>query len=369
MPLRATYHIAATAATIDQRAFALAVEQTIEFPYDAIDSSFIREHIVGSVASITEIAPEMFRVQIHYADEIVQPSVAQFLTVLFGNASLFPDVTLVDFDITPSLTSLFPGPQWGIAKLRQWLRISERALSCAVLKPMGLSTEELLQRLWLFLEHGIDIIKEDHGLNDFSFSPFADRVRRCQEAVQNYCERTGRQVLYCPTLNAPPALLTQQLEWCQQHGIRGALLIPAIIGFPTFAELAHRFGLLLIAHPAFTGTLQWSPASLLGKLFRLLGADIAIFPHSGGRFHWSTDTVQQITHFLRHPYYHFPAAFPAPAGGITLQMLETAFQLYGTDTIFMIGGDLFRHPSPAHAIAQFVETIHRLSDTQTAEQA
>lgn len=361
MPLFATYHITDDADRIEVRARALAVEQTIEFPPDAVDSAFIHRQIIGAVEEITPLEHRRFAIRIRYDDVIVAPSIAQFITVLFGNASLLPDVTLADFTITPSLASLFPGPRFGIPGIRQLLGISGRALTCAVLKPMGLTTDELLQRLALFVDNGIDIVKEDHGLNDFAFAPFAERVQRCQAYVEEYRSRTGRPVLYCPTLNASPTLLYRQVEFCTRLGIAGALVIPAIIGLPTFAELRQQAAMVLMAHPALSGAVRWSPASLLGKMFRLLGADISIFPYSGGRFRWDPQHLEQLTHFLRQPLFHFPPAFPAPAGGLKRTMLATAFEQYGRDTVFMIGGDLFRDPQPQRAIAQFVETIHRLS--------
>jgi len=361
MPLYATYHITDDADRIEARARALAVEQTIEFPPEAVDSEFIHHQIVGTVEEITPLEQRRFAVRIRYEDVIVAPSIAQFLTVLFGNASLLPDVTLADFTISSSLAPLFPGPRFGIPGIRKLLGVPERALTCAVLKPIGLTTEELLQRLRLFVENGIDIVKEDHGLNDFAFSPFAERVQRCQEYVQEYASRTGRSVLYCPTLNASPTVLQQQLELCHQFHVAGALVIPAVIGLPTFAALRQQSSMVLMAHPALSGAMRWSPASLLGKMFRLLGADISIFPYSGGRFQWDPQSLAQLTHFLRQPLFHFPPAFPAPAGGLKIAMLDTAFEQYGWDTIFMIGGDLFRNPQPQRAIAQFVETIHRLS--------
>ena len=42
-----------------------------------------------------------------------------------------------------------------------------------------------------------------------------------------------------------------------------------------------------MAHPALAGVARIAPALLIGKLFRLFGADLPVFPNHGGRFGYS----------------------------------------------------------------------------------
>ena len=58
---------------------------------------------------------------------------------------------------------------------RDILDVHERAILCTAIKPMGLSPEELAEMTYKFALGGIDIIKDDHGLSNQSFSPYEER--------------------------------------------------------------------------------------------------------------------------------------------------------------------------------------------------
>ena len=66
-------------------------------------------------------------------------------------------------------------------------------------------------------------------------------------------------------------------------------MAPAILGLDVVRSLAAQSGLILLAHPAWSGAHLRSdhglaPRVLLGDLFRLAGADVVNLPLSGGRF-------------------------------------------------------------------------------------
>ena len=65
-------------------------------------------------------------------------------------------------------------------------------------------------------------------------------------------------------------------------------------GLPAFVELQVELDIPVIAHPAFAGAGRVAPPLLLGKLFRLFGADATIFPNHGGRFGYSRETCLGI---------------------------------------------------------------------------
>ena len=49
-----------------------------------------------------------------------------------------------------------------------------------------------------------------------------------------------------------------------------------------------------LAHPTMAGAARIAPPFLLGKLFRMLGADAVVFPNHGGRFGYSPDTCRAL---------------------------------------------------------------------------
>ena len=60
--IRAHYHLAATPDAIEARAGALALEQSIEMPLEAVYDAYVREDVVARVEEISELEPGRFRV-------------------------------------------------------------------------------------------------------------------------------------------------------------------------------------------------------------------------------------------------------------------------------------------------------------------
>ena len=82
-----------------------------------------------------------------------------------------------------------------------------------------------------------------------------------------------------------------------------ALVAPMLVGLPAFVEMQVELDLPVMAHPAFAGAGRIAPPLLLGKLFRLLGADATIFPNHGGRFSYSRETCLAIAAAAREPWH------------------------------------------------------------------
>jgi ribulose-bisphosphate carboxylase large chain len=123
-------------------------------------------------------------------------------------------------------------------------------------------------------------------------------------------------------------------------GVRMALIAPMLVGIPAFVEAQVDLDIPVMAHPAFAGTARIAPPLLLGKLFRLFGADATIFPNHGGRFSYSRETCVAIAHAAREPWQSVKPALPVPAGGMTVDRAEEIIQGYGRDVMLLIGGGL-----------------------------
>src|SRR5690606_8478293 len=141
----ATYRVAAPEAEIRARAEALAAEQSVEMPLDAIDDARVLRDVVASVEAIRP-AGGAFEVVLGIAPESTGPEPSQLLNMLFGNCSLQPEVELVDVAFPEGYEKAFPGPRFGIEGIRALVGAGRRALTCTALKPQG-STPEDLARL------------------------------------------------------------------------------------------------------------------------------------------------------------------------------------------------------------------------------
>jgi len=331
----ATYHVRADSGTIAARAQAIAVEQSVEMPLEAIDTPEILRDIVGEVADIADLGADVFAVRIALATATIGRDGAQLLNMLFGNTSLHDDVTLADVEIPPELAAVFGGPNHGTAGLRRRVVAEGRALTCSALKPQGLSPERLAALASRFADGGVDFIKDDHGLANQAYSPFADRVRACAGALR------GRTTRYVPSLSGSLDAMRAQLMLARQEGIDTVLIAPLLAGFSTFQALVAGFpDTAFMAHPSFGGAARVAPDLLIGKLFRLLGADAVIFPTHGGRFGCTPDTCLRLAAAARGKLLDLRPALPVPAGGMALARVTELLDFYGSDTMLLIGGSL-----------------------------
>ena len=335
----ATYRVAAPAGEIEVRAKALAAEQSVEMPVAAIRDPRVLEEIVATVESITP-REGAFDVVVGLAPATTGNEASQLLNMLFGNCSLQPEVELVDVAFPPGYEKAFPGPRFGIGGIRTATGVRGRPLTCSALKPQGSSVEDLAGLARTFAEAGIDVIKDDHGLANQAFSPFAARVPAVQKAIAAANAASGHRALYAPTFSGSAAALREQARIAKDCGVRMALVAPMLVGVPAFVEMQVELDLPILAHPAFGGATRIAPALLLGRLFRLFGADATIFPNHGGRFSYSRDTCLEIAKAARDDWGMVKPALPVPAGGMSVERVGEMTADYGADTMLLIGGSL-----------------------------
>jgi ribulose-bisphosphate carboxylase large chain len=336
--LTATYRIVSDPTSIKARAQSIAVEQSVEMPLDAIDDPSIHDEIVGKVEAVDDRGNGQFDVRIALAAATVGNDAGQLLNMLFGNTSLHDDVILLDVDLPlpspPGESRAFlPGPHHGIQGLRHRANAFGRALTCSALKPQGLPPARLAQLAERFARGGIDFIKDDHGLADQSYSPFADRVAAIASAVGH--------TRYVPSLSGDLDQLRRQIDAAQAHGIDTVMIAPMIAGWSNFQTLVRGHpNIAFFAHPTMGGAARIAPDLLIGKLFRLLGADAVIFPNHGGRFGYTPETCRRLADQARTPHDGIRPSVPVPAGGMTLERVPEMLDFYGPDTMVLIGGSL-----------------------------
>jgi ribulose-bisphosphate carboxylase large chain len=339
--LTAVYRVACEASAIEARAQAIAVEQSVETPLAAISDERVLKEIAGEVQAIAELARGLFEVRIGLSVASLGLDAGQLLNMLFGNTSLHEDVALHDAEIPDGLAAHFAGPNLGIAGLRRACGAGRRALTCAALKPQGLPPKELAALAFRLAAGGLDFIKDDHGLANQAYSPFTLRVRACAEAVRRANKETGSKTRYVPNISGDLRDTTTQVKLAIEEGVEAVLAEPMILGFSNFHRLVRNFpAMAFFAHPAMAGAARIAPPLLLGKLFRLFGADVTVYPNHGGRFSYTPETCKAIADEARVPWDGIRPCMPSPAGGMTLERVPELLDFYGPDTMLLIGGSL-----------------------------
>lgn len=338
--IRATYLIRCPADAAQARADAICVEQSVEMPLAGIREQRILDDIVGKVESM-EPAAGGFRIVIGLAAATARPGSSQLMNMLFGNTSLHEDVELLDAVFPDELAAAFGGPRHGIAGLRKLTGVSAGPITCTALKPQGSSVEVLARLCHSFAVSGLHIIKDDHGLSDQAYSPFGERLRACQAAVQRANREAGTNALYAPSLSGTPSQVFAQARMAREEGVKILLVAPMLVGLPVFEELvAEHTDCAILAHPSMGGAARIAPPLLFGRIFRMLGADAVIFTGHGGRFAYTPERCRAIAEAARAPLHGMRPAMPVPAGGMKLERVDELVDFYGPDTMLLIGGDL-----------------------------
>ena len=357
--MHVTYRIMAEPSRIEDRALGLALEQSVECPPDAIRDARVRDHVVGQVCAIDPVGAGLFDVRIALALETVGDDAGQLLNMLFGNASLQPDVAVVDLAWPDGVPDL-PGPQQGVAGVRQRTGVARGPLAFSALKPQGLPVAALAELAYLQALAGVDLIKDDHGLADSVSAPFAERVPAIQAAVARANAQTGGQTLYAPNLNGGPGKVRAQLQVCRDEGVGAVMMCPLLMGASQMVEWVREpLDMLVLAHPALAGVARIHPSVMYGTLFRLFGADLVIFPNFGGRFADDSQVCRRTAQRLAAPLAGRPPAMPVPAGGLTPERVPELVDFYGPDVALLIGGSLLAAADPLAAMRGFVDSVRK----------
>ena len=348
--------------SIDQKIKWICLEQSVELPEEVVPESILQV-MVGKVQEVESLSENQYRVDISWPLEIVGKSLTQFLNVLYGNISLGKGIKIVHVK-WKDLAELFNGPKFGIGGIREMLGCEDRAMSCAVLKPMGLSPKELAEQAFELALGGIDIIKDDHGLADQDFSPFKERVAAVTDALQRAESKYGMTAAYFPNITASGIRIIEFFETAYDYETEGVMILPHLCGYEVMHELAQSdLNIPIIAHPAFSGALVstpdhgFSPSFLYGELFRAFGADLTIYPNTGGRFSFTLDECHDINAAARTLDSPFNPILPMPGGGVKWQNLPKWIKEYGVDTVFVMGASLLKHPDGIRKAAAEVRSI------------
>ena len=325
------------------RARLLALEQSIEMPAESVLDRRVIDEVAARVERLEPEADGTCLAHVALSAESIGDDAGQLLNMLFGNSSLLPDVEVLDIEVPPALARVFRGPGHGVDGVRRLIGAHGRPFTCTALKPIGSTAAHLAALCTTFAQAGIDMIKDDHGWADQQSAPFNVRVSICQRAVDevNATRRDGTRTLYAPSLFGHHGQMQRQIEVARRHGVRAVLIAPMVCGVATLNALRREHAdLVIMAHPSLGGASRIAPPALLGKLFRLFGADAVIFPNHGGRFTYARAVCDDIVRAARAVWHDLMPALPVPAGGMSVERVPELKREYGNDSMLLIGGSL-----------------------------
>ncbi|MEC0269860.1 MULTISPECIES: 2,3-diketo-5-methylthiopentyl-1-phosphate enolase [Paenibacillus] len=306
-------------------------------------------------------------ITIAYPDVNFSRDIPALLVTVFGKLSMDGKIKLIDLKFSTDFLAGFAGPKFGMQGVRDLLGVHDRPLLMSIFKSVvGYELPALREQFYLQAAGGVDLIKDDEILFENPLTPLEKRIEICMEAAAQASKETGQKLLYAVNLTGPTSKLAAQAKKAIRAGANALLFNVLAYGFDVLHELSAdpEITIPIMAHPAMAGATYpsphygISPSVLLGKLMRLAGADLVLFPSPYGSVVMPREenlAIKQVllTNDLHTDYsYNAPAdahlklaaSFPVPSAGIHPGLVPLILRDFGHDVIVNAGGGIHGHP-------------------------
>ncbi|WP_183600406.1 2,3-diketo-5-methylthiopentyl-1-phosphate enolase [Paenibacillus phyllosphaerae] len=365
----ATYRCYDDKADFDKKALGIAVGLTVgswtELP--EARKAEMEKHL-GKVVSVTVHESKTGAAGERYADiRIAYPEInfsrdiPALLVTVFGKLSMDGKIKLLDLDFSPNFVSAFPGPKFGIEGVRELLGVQDRPLLMSIFKSViGHDLEGLREQFYRQALGGVDLIKDDEILFENPLTPLEKRVETCMEAARLAERETGQKLLYAVNLTGPTANLAANAKRAIAAGANALLFNVLAYGYDALHMLSSdpEINVPIAAHPALAGAFYPSPhygiaaPLLLGKLMRLAGADLVLFPSPYGSVVMPKEENLAVQAALIDPALPVKASMPVPSAGIHPGLVPLILRDFGQQVVVNAGGGIHGHPQGTAAGGQ-----------------
>ncbi len=292
-------------------------------------------------------------IQIAFPQVNIGPQIPMLLTTVIGNISMGGRIKMLDLRFPRKFVDGFQGPKFGIAGVREALGVPDRPLLNNMIKPCTGYTPEVGVELFRAAAlGGCDIIKDDELIANASFNQIQARVKLYMEAERQVYEETGEHTLYTVNVTDEIPQVFENARRAVELGCNAIMVNYLATGFPVLRRLAEdpEVNVPILAHMDVAGAYYMSPYHgvsshlILGKLPRLSGADIVVFPAPYGKAPVLQDKFVNVARNLSFPLYDVKPTFPMASGGITPSMVPKVMKDLGNDVVIGSGGGIHAHP-------------------------
>jgi len=358
---RATYRLHDEKADFGKKAQSIAVGLTVGSWTDLPEArkAGMEKHL-GRVVSVTEVPAADSPTGERYADIVIDypdinfsRDIPALLVTVFGKLSMDGRIKLIDIGFSDDFLSAFPGPKFGIEGVRRLLGVHDRPLLMSIFKSViGHDLDDLREQFLLQALGGVDLIKDDEILFENPLTPLEKRVETCMAAAAEAKGSTGQELLYAVNLTGPTFKLAENAKRAIRAGANALLFNVFAYGFDALAELARdpEINVPIAAHPAISGAIYPSryygiaAPLLLGKLMRLAGADLVLFPSPYGSVVMPGEETKAVRDALTGSELKLRRSFPVPSAGIHPGLVPLLHRDFGLDVVVNAGGGIHGHP-------------------------
>ncbi|ADD04317.1 ribulose-bisphosphate carboxylase [Natrialba magadii ATCC 43099] len=290
-------------------------------------------------------------------------SMPQILSCIAGNImgmKAVDAIRLEDCKWPESITSGFPGPQFGTSVAREKLDAGDRPILATVPKPkVGLSTDAHVrvgEEAW---RGGVDLLKDDENLTDQDFNPFEDRLAESLAARDRVEEDVGERKDYLVNVTAETNEMLERVDLVDEHG--GGFVMVDIItcgwsAVQSVRDRCEKHGLAIHAHRAMHAAFDRMDhhgvsMRVIAQISRLCGVD-HIHTGTAGLGKLANEDTPGINDWLHGNCHGLNPVLPVASGGLHPGVVDQLIDALGTDICVQAGGGIHGHPDGTHAGAK-----------------
>ncbi len=314
-----------------------------------------------------------YRVRVAHPHKNFGPRIPNLLSAAAGEGPFYcpgiERIKWIDFELPASFLNQFEGPQFGLAGVRERLKVYERPIFFGVVKPnIGLPPEDFAAIAYQSWQGGLDIAKDDEMLADTTWSPLVERTQRAVSASQQAAKETGTPKFFLPNITDEVDLIPELYQQVKAVGAPMVMINSIFTGYSSLRALRRYAEVPIVSH--FTGTAVFSRLPHYGisslvatKLQRLAGADVIIMAGFGERMGCSDEEVQANVAFCLQEWGDLKPVLPVPGGSDSAETLPLVFEkIRHADFGFICGRGVYGHPKgPAAGAASLHEAWDKIA--------
>ena len=326
---------------------------------------------------VKELAAHVFSIEgniikIAYPVELFEPeNMPNILSSVAGNVfglKALKNLRLLDIEFPDTLLGSFKGPQYGIAGVRELLKVPKRPLVGTIIKPkLGLVTVDHAQVAYDAWFGGCDVVKDDENLSSQKFNPFTDRLVQTLEARDKAESQTGEQKVYMINVTAETETMLKRAQEIIDQGGRYAMVDILTVGWAGLQTLRNQ-NLKLVLHAHRAGHAAFTKNPLHGiamkpivAIARAIGIDQLHVGTVVGKMSETKPEVLDNISACKDEMGSLKPVLPVASGGLYPQLVPDLLAIFGNDVVLQAGGGIHGHPdgtvAGAKAMRQAVDAI------------
>jgi ribulose-bisphosphate carboxylase large chain len=311
-------------------------------------------------------------IKIAYPIELFEPAnMPNILSSVAGNVfglKALKNLRLLDIHFPKALLGSFKGPAFGIAGIRNLLKIPTRPLVGTIIKPkLGLKTIDHAKVAYEAWSGGCDVVKDDENLSSQTFNPFEERLSQTLESRDKAQQETGERKVYMVNITAETNLMLKRAEAVLAQGGEYVMVDILTTGWSALQTLrdqnfklvihAHRAG-----HAAFTKNKQHGIAMRpIATVARVIGVDQLHVGTVVGKMSETKAEVLENIDACKSSMGNLKPVLPVASGGIHPRLVPALLETFGNDVVIQAGGGIHGHPNGtvagSKAMRQAVDAI------------